>query len=72
MKASDFPKEVLIEELVKKIKQEVMQKMPRLANEPFSEYNDHIREEVEFTACSLVSDECKRKFEIGIKKWNGF
>lgn len=72
MNLCELPKEVLLEEFIKKIKQEVIKKMPRLANEPFSEYNEHIREEVEFVACSLVKKELDEKFGVKKQKWNGF
>ena len=72
MKPCELPQEVLLEEFIKKVKHEVLEKMPRLANEPFSEYNEHIREEVEFAACSLVSKEIDKKFGVKKNKWNGF
>ena len=72
MKASDLPKEVLLQEFIKKVKQEALAKFPRLANEPFSEYNETIREEVEYTATTLVVDECNRKFGKENKKWKEY
>lgn len=69
MKANEFPREVLLEELVKKVKAEIVSRFPRLANEPFSEYNEHIREEVEYAAVALIGQECDRKFGKRKKQW---
>jgi hypothetical protein len=62
MKTCEIPTELLLEEIVKRVRQECLIKMPKLDNEPFIEYNEHLREEVEYSACLLVAKECDRKF----------
>lgn len=62
MKTSDLSPELLLELLIRKIKVECMQKMPRLDDEPFSEYIQHIRAEVEYTLDERVKAACDKKF----------
>ena len=69
MKVSDLQNEVIIHEIVKRVTREVLEKFPRLANEPFSEYNAHIREEVEFSANAYIAAECDKKFGKRKKQW---
>lgn len=49
--------EVLIE-VIKATKRDVVKKMPRLAEEPLFEYNEVIREEVEYLMIERVKKEC--------------
>lgn len=49
--------EVLIE-VIKDTKRDVVKKMPRLAEEPLLEYNEVIREEVEYLMIERVKKEC--------------
>lgn len=69
MKACDIPIDILLEELVKRVRQGCLEKMPRLDNEPFIEYNEHLREEVEFVACELVAKECNKRFGVRRLFW---
>lgn len=62
MKTSDLSQELLIELLLRKVKQECMAKMPRLPDEPFSEYIQHIRAEVEYTLDERIKSACDKKF----------
>lgn len=62
MKTSDLSPELLLELLIRKIKVECMQKMPRLPDEPFSEYIQHIRAEVEYTLDERIKAACDKKF----------
>ena len=62
MKTSDLSPELLLELLIRKIKVECMQKMPRLPDEPFSEYIQHIRAEVEYTLDERIKSACDKKF----------
>lgn len=62
MKPSDMSVELLLETLIRKIKAECMARMPKLDDEPFSEYIEHIREEVEYTLDQKVDEACNKKF----------
>lgn len=62
MKTSDLSQELLIELLLRKVKTECMQRMPRLPDEPFSEYIQHIRAEVEYTLDEKIKTACDKKF----------
>lgn len=69
MKTSDLSQELLLELLIRKVKAEIMAKMPRLDDEPFSEYIEHIREEVEYTLDQRVTAACNKKFGERKDKW---
>lgn len=69
MKTSDLSPELLLELLIRKIKVECMQKMPRLDDEPFSEYIQHIRAEVEYTLDERVKAACDKKFGKEEEPW---
>lgn len=69
MKTSDLSQELLIELLLRKVKQECMQKMPRLDDEPFSEYIQHIRAEVEYTLDERIKSACDKKFGKEEEPW---
>lgn len=49
--------EVLIE-IIRATKRDVVKKMPRLEEEPIFEYNEAIREEVEYLMIERVKKEC--------------
>ena len=69
MKTSDLSQELLIELLLRKGKQECMAKMPRLDDEPFSEYIQHIRAEVEYTLDERIKQACDKKFGKEDEPW---
>lgn len=69
MKTSDLSQELLIELLLRKIKAECMQRMPRLDDEPFSEYIQHIRVEVEYTLDERIKAACDKKFGKEEEPW---
>lgn len=69
MKTSDLSQELLIELLLRKVKQECMAKMPRLDDEPFSEYIQHIRAEVEYTLDERIKQACDKKFGKEDEPW---
>lgn len=69
MKTSDLSPELLLELLIRKIKADCMAKMPRMSDEPYSEYMEHIREEVEYTLDQKVDEACDRKFGTRKDTW---
>lgn len=69
MKTSDLSPELLLELLIRKIKAEIMARMPRLPDEPYSEYMEHIREEVEYALDEKVDEACERKFGKRTDPW---
>lgn len=72
MKTSDLSQELLIELLLRKVKQECMTKMPRLDDEPFSEYIQHIRAEVEYTVDEKIKAACDKKFGKEDEPWKRY
>lgn len=62
MKTSDLSIELLLELLIRKTKAEIMAQMPRLTDEPYIEYIQHIRAEVEYTLDERIKSACDKKF----------
>ena len=69
MKPNELTPEVLIEILIRKIRMGVIVKMPRLDKEPFMEYTENIREEVEYTATEMIKRQCDKRFGKRRKQW---
>lgn len=71
-KISEIPQDLLIEQIIKNKKKEIMLVFKRLYNEPFKEYMEHIREEVEYRIIEEVKSGCDKKFGKRKTDWRDF
>jgi len=62
----------LIETFISRLTERTQTQMPRLAHEPLSEYNEHIREEVRFRAIEKINETCNKLFKKTEGQWNNF
>lgn len=64
-----FDESLLLNVFISRLQKKVMKEMPRLEHEPLIEYNEHIREEVEYRAVELVKTACKNEIGERNEKW---
>ena len=64
-----FDDSFLVETFISRLKKKMENTMPRLDHEPLIEYNEHLREEVRFTAIEKINEYCDKLFPKKEEQW---